>query len=227
MRGPALRVRDGVVHIAVVGRVVTAGPAARQVAAAHEIGQRLGGGVAGFGWTVAGMGQRHQFRGAGQLGDQLRRDEAVSGHLGPRLGPAAIQGGLLGDHMKHHRRRRPARPGRTVGSATPAAQPVSAGSQSAQGVGAALIAGPGVVPADRGRQRIQSFVQGHPVGLQQGARQLAQPVGAHADIDLTVGLVLDALADRVAVGFDHDLVDSTGEPAAAHRGPARHIRGQL
>jgi hypothetical protein len=39
----ALGVGDRVVHIAVGGGVVAAGPATRQVAAAHEIRQRLDG----------------------------------------------------------------------------------------------------------------------------------------------------------------------------------------
>ena len=35
---------------------VAAGEAAGQVAAADEVGQFLGGGVAGFGWGLAGVG---------------------------------------------------------------------------------------------------------------------------------------------------------------------------
>lgn len=43
MGRPAARVQDCVVEVAVPGGALTAGPAARQVAAAHEISQRFGG----------------------------------------------------------------------------------------------------------------------------------------------------------------------------------------
>ncbi len=68
MGGPALRVGDGVVQIAAGGRHVAARPAAGQIPGPHESGQRCGGDVLGFGRAVAGMDQRHEFGGQGQLG---------------------------------------------------------------------------------------------------------------------------------------------------------------
>ena len=49
MGGPAPAVGDRMVDVAVVGGVLTAGPATGQIAAADKVGQRFGGGVVGVG----------------------------------------------------------------------------------------------------------------------------------------------------------------------------------
>src|SRR5271156_1001101 len=56
--GPAVGVGDGVVHVAARCGLVAAWEAAGQVAAAHEVGQCTGGGVAGFSWRIGRVDQR-------------------------------------------------------------------------------------------------------------------------------------------------------------------------
>lgn len=71
MGGPARGLGDRVVDVAFAGRAVAAGPAAGQIPAPHEIGQRLRGHVDVLGGGVTGMHQRREFGRCGQLGDEL------------------------------------------------------------------------------------------------------------------------------------------------------------
>ena len=146
VRGTALGVGDGVVDIAVGGRAVTARGPTGQVPAAHELGQFGRRGVAGLG--TRRWAQRGQPGRPGQLGDQLGRDQALDPGQHPGRGPAALDGGLLGDHVDHHIAlgRRRARRG-ALGTAAAAHQPVGPGGQRPQRIGAPLLAACGDRPS--------------------------------------------------------------------------------
>ena len=117
--------------------------------------------------------------------------------------------------------------GRAVGPSAAAPQPIRAGGQRPQRIGAALIAAARIVFAHRGRQRIQSLVHRMRVGGEQAAADLRDALAVVGEPDLTIGLALLAPPHRIRVGLTHDLVDLARQPAPAHRRPPHHLESQL
>ncbi|VBA35007.1 hypothetical protein LAUMK21_05429 [Mycobacterium pseudokansasii] len=227
MGGPAGGVGDGVVEVAVEGRAITAGPATRQIAAPHEIGQRLRGHIAWLGWGIAGVDQRDLLGRGGQLGDQFGADEPVSTHQGCQRFAVALTAGLFGNHVDDHRGSGRARPGSAIAAPTATAQPIGPGGQRPQRVGAALVTGARIMGTDRGRQRAQPPIQHLGIRGQQGALDLGDPADPLVDADRPIPVVLGAPAQRIGIGAGHDLVDLGTQPAPAQRRPARHRHRQL
>ena len=158
MRATAIAVRDGVVNVAADGRPVAAREAASQIAAPGEIGQRPRRGVARLGRRIGRMEQRPQLCRLRQFGDQLGRDERISADLGSWGVAAALNGGLVGDHMNDHRACRFS-PGRAIRPSAFAGQPLGPGCQCTHRVGATLHPGARIGVADAGRQRVEPLIQ--------------------------------------------------------------------
>jgi hypothetical protein len=142
------------VEIAAHRGAITPGPATRQIPTPHKIGQRLRRHIPVLRRGVAGMDQRHQLGRAGQLRHEFGGDQPIGADLGGRwrIG-AALDGGLLGDHVNDHRARRRARAGRAIFAPAATPQSIRAGGQRAQRIGAALLTAARVVLTHRGRQR--------------------------------------------------------------------------
>ncbi len=164
------------------------------------------------------MGQRHQPRRGGQLGQHFRRDEPLGTDLHARRPPRA---GLRGDHMHHHRPRGPP-PGRTIRAPAATPEAVGVGGQRPQRISAALLPSPWVMRTHRGRQRIQAPIQGVRIRGVQGALQVGQPITHVGHPHLPAGHALLAPAHRIHIRLGHDLVDLGGQPALTQRRPAAH-----
>ncbi len=174
------------------------------------------------------MDDRHQPGRLGQLCDQLRRNQRTGSDKGTRRIPGAVHGGLLGDHMNHHRRGRRTTPRRAIRAPAATTQPVRPRRQRPQGIGTALFTGAGIVLTDRGRQRIQRGVHRPRIGGEQAALDLRQtPFNKVPEGDLAFGLPLLAAAHRISIGLGHDLVDLGRQPAHGQRRPPQHLRHQL
>ena len=65
------------------------------------------------------------------------------------------------------------------------------------------------------------------IGGQHAAVNFRQPLAEIGEPDLAFGAFFCALAHRVDVKVGHDLVNASGQPAAGHRWPADHGKGQL
>ncbi len=227
MRGPAVGVGDGVVDVAIECRMIAAGPAARQIPAPHKIGQLLRRHISALGRGIDRVNQRHQLGIGGQLGDEFGRDEPVSAYLGCRCAAAALERGLLGDHMYHHRRCGGPLSSGAVTAPTATAQSIGPRRERSQRISAALLARAWIALAHRAGQRSEPLVQGMRIGTQQAAVNFGQTAAEVGEPDLAFSASLCALAHRVDVSFGDDLVNVSGQPAAGHRWPADHGKGQL
>ncbi|CKS61363.1 Uncharacterised protein [Mycobacterium tuberculosis] len=110
--GPTVGERDGVIQVALGGRAVATGRPTGQIPGPHKRRQLHRGPI-----TRLGPGRdrdRLQPGGLGQLGHQLGRDQPVAAQQRCRRLAVALDAGLLGHHMNHHRRHR-APLGGTVG----------------------------------------------------------------------------------------------------------------
>jgi hypothetical protein len=227
MRGPALGLGDRVVEVAVQRRPVAAGPAAGQIPAAHKIRQSFRRHISRFRRGIARMHQRHQLGRVGQFRNEFGCDQTIGAHLGRGRGAGAVNRGVLGDHMNHHRRRRRPRPGRAVGTPTATAQPISPGRQRPQRISATLLTTARIVLTHRGRQRIQSRLESMRVGGEQAAVDLRNAAADVPDPDFPSIVALFAPPHRIRIGVSHDRVNLPGQPPLSHRRPARHPDGQL
>lgn len=227
MRRAAVAERNRVVDVAVGRRAVTTGPATGQIPAAHERRQRRRRHITRFRRSIAGMNQRHQPRRGGQLFDHLRGNQPVGLDQPSRLGPVALDRGLLGDHVNDHRRGSRTSSRGTVGTTAPASQPVRSCGQRAQRIGTAFLTAARIMLAYGGRQRIQGFAQRARVHGEQAAVDLGDPALLIAERDLALRLAFFATAHRIGIGFGHDLVDPAGQARRRQRRPAGHLDRQL
>ncbi|GFP51538.1 hypothetical protein LAUMK7_05661 [Mycobacterium kansasii] len=227
MRGPALANRNRMVEVTTRCRAVTAGPAARQIAAPHKIGQRLRRHIARLGRSIAGVGQRHQFGRHGQFGDEFGGDEPVGAHFGCGDRATASDGGRLGDHVDHHRRCGGPRAGRTLAMPATTTQPIGPGGQRPQSVSAALVPAARVPRTYRVGEGIESLLQRMSVRGQQAPADQRDAALDLVDADLAIALLLRAPPQRIGVGVRNDLVDLRAQPAPTHRRPARQFDEQF
>ena len=97
MRGPH-RIGHGVVDVAHLGGPIAVGKPARQIAAAHDIGQCGRGPIARFGRPVLGKNERPNLGPAGHVLHRFGGQCAVTGQKA-RLGALALERARLGQHM--------------------------------------------------------------------------------------------------------------------------------
>ena len=216
MRAPAVGVGDGMVHIAVHRRSVAARRAAGQVPAAHKVRKFDRGRIPLLG-GVSGRAQRHQPGGLGQLGNHRGRNEFVVTDDHTRRGPSALHAGLLGDHVDHHiAARRPYR-GAAARASAATHQPVRAGRQRPQSIGAALLAGAGVGVADGDGQLVQPPVQCQAHRVEHPAIQPGHARLVGDDVDMATLDGIGSPAHRVAIHLRHLAVHRRGQPTPGNR----------
>ena len=174
MRGPAVGVRDGVVDVAIECGPIAAGPPAGEIPAAHEIGELLRRHISRLGRGIDRDGPGHQLGPGGQLGNEFGCDEPVSAYLGCRCAAAAVDRGLFGDHVNHHRCCGGPFSSGAVAESAATAQPIGARRERSQPVSAALLARAWIVLAHRAGQRSEPLVQGMRIGAQQAAVNFRQ-----------------------------------------------------
>lgn len=206
--GPTVGERDGVIQVALGGRAVATGRPTGQIPGPHKRRQLHRGPI-----TRLGPGRdrdRLQPGGLGQLGHQLGRDQPVAAQQRCRRLAVALDAGLLGHHMNHHRRHR-APLGGTVGIVAAAGQPIRPGRQRAQRVGAALICAARITGTHRGHQGVQPRIQGLGVGGIQLGVHLAHAVRGIPDRHLPIAGPLPHLAHRIGVGHRHDPIYRGGQ----------------
>ena len=182
MGGPAVGVGDGVVEVAVESRTIAAGPPAGQISASHELGEFLRRHISRLGRGIDRVDQGHQVGVGGQLGNKFGRDQPVRAYLGCRCAAAALERGLFGDHMYHHRRCGGPLSSDAVTESAATAQSIGARRERGQRVGTALLARSWIVLAYRAGQRSEPLVQGMCIGGQHAAvnfRQAASPRSAN------------------------------------------------
>ncbi len=105
--------------------------------------------------------------------------------------------------------------------------PARAGAPAPQRVRAALLTAARIVLTHGARQRAQPRIEGVCVDGQQAATDLAHTVLAFPDPELALGPILLAPPHRIGIGTRHDLIDLPSQAGLGHRGPTRHIGGQL
>ena len=206
------------------GGGVAAGPAAGQVAGAHEIGQRFGGPCSRV------RVRRSRGGSAGPVWRSAASSVSSSGVISPsalisaagavlrplRVSWEAMTWMVTGEAG----RRAPA-----AQSVRPQRQPesVGAGGQRPHGISAARGVGARVVLTHGVGQLIQALIQGVGVGGKQAAADLAKPVECGRDPDLAAHLAFLAAAHRVGVDAGHDRIDFGGQPPTGQRGPTSHV----
>ncbi len=185
---PADRARCGRSRIACRG--VTARPAARQITPPHELA-RLRDWADTPDPVSRRARQRFERGGGGQLAHRFGGQDPEPGQIAGMI-TGAVEGGLLGQHMNHHRTAAAfTLGGRRAVGATRTGRPAGlTAPQRPARIGAALVFGARIVLAHRGRQRVQPLVQRRRIGGMQHWPEIPAIPGL-VSIDLDIAVVVD------------------------------------
>lgn len=225
MGGTAIAMGHGVVDIALGGGPVAARGPAGEIAGPHEIRQWPRRQVSGFcGHRGGNRLQLGRFR---QLADNLGRDDAVAVEKS-RSRAGAVHRGTVGDHVNHHGVGLPGRrTGRAARLVASARQPVEAGRECAQRVGAQLLDRAWIVVAHRLGEFVEPAIERLARRRENGSVDQCHARVHRGDLEIAVLRVFARSAHRIGVHPDDHAIDLRCELPAGHRRPARCFDRQL